>query len=54
MAVLRCPLSRYSWLLCIVSTQFTPEYNCTIFDKTKPITQQGDTSLDTKMHHLEG
>ena len=38
-AVLRCPLSRYSWLLCIVYTQFTSEYNYSTFDKTKPITQ---------------
>ena len=35
-AVLRCPLSRYSWLLCIVYTQFTSEYNYSTFDKTKP------------------
>ena len=48
------PLSRYSWLLCIVSTQFTSEYNYSTFDKTKPMTQQGDTSLDPKMHHLYG
>ena len=27
------------WLvLCIVSTQFTSEYNYTTFDKTKPVT----------------
>ena len=53
-AVLRFTLSRYSWLLCIVSTQFTSEYNYSTFDKTKPITQQGYTSLDPKMYHLEG
>ena len=47
-AVLRCPLSRYSWLLCIVYTQFTSEYNYSTFDKTKPMTQQGDTSLTLK------
>ena len=45
---------RYSWLLCIVYTQFTSEYNYSTFDKTKPMTQQGDTSLDPKMHHLDG
>ena len=47
-AVLRFTLSRYSWLLCILSTQFTSEYNYSTFDKTKPITQQGIHPLTLK------